>query len=179
MILIVLAVLCVISVPLTGGRLGRLAELRLRGLWIPVLALALQVVITTVAPAGERSLHDVVHIATYGLIAAFLAANRRLPGMPILSAGFLMNSLAITLNGGVMPAAATAVRLAGLKLGPGFQNSLPLAHPVLPWFGDIIPWPGPFPNVLSVGDCLIYAGTLVLLHRACARERVSPALAEV
>ncbi|MDQ6728902.1 MAG: DUF5317 domain-containing protein, partial [Actinomycetota bacterium] len=47
--------------------------------------------------------------------------------------------------------------------------SVALAHPALLWLGDIIPWPGPLPNVLSVGDCLVYAGTLVLLHRACAR----------
>lgn len=54
MILIVLALLCVLSVPLTGGRLGLLAELRLRGLWIPVLALAPQVVIH--ARPGRRAI---------------------------------------------------------------------------------------------------------------------------
>lgn len=98
--------------------------------------------------------------------------------MPILSAGFLMNALAITLNGGVMPAAAAAERAAGLKLGPGFATRCPWLTRCCPGSGDIIPWPGPFPNVLSVGGCLIYAGTLVLLHGACARDRVSPALAE-
>ena len=36
MILIVAAALCALSVPLTGGSLGRLAELRLRGLWLPI-----------------------------------------------------------------------------------------------------------------------------------------------
>ena len=39
MILIVLALLCVLTVPLRGGRLARLADLRLRGLWLPMLAL--------------------------------------------------------------------------------------------------------------------------------------------
>ena len=52
---------------------------------------------------------------------------------------------------------------------PGFENSAPLAHPHLLWFGDVIPWPGPFPNVLSIGDLLIYAGTLILLHRISRR----------
>jgi hypothetical protein len=87
-----------------------------------------------------------------------------------------MNALAIVLNGGVMPAAAQAQRLAGLKLGAGFHNSMHLAHPVLLWFGDIIPWPGPLPNVLSVGDCLIFAGTIVVLRRSCATPaNVAPA----
>jgi hypothetical protein len=37
----------------------------------------------------------------------------------------------------------------------------------------VIPVPAPFGlgNALSIGDCLIFAGMLVLLHRACARPR--------
>jgi len=171
-ILIVLAVLCLLSVPLRGCDLRRLADLRLRGLWVPVLALALQVAITTIAPGGSHGRHTAVHLATYALIAVFLWRNRRLPGLAVIALGAGANALVIVLNGGVMPASAAAQRIAGLHLGPGFHNSVALAHPVLPWLGDIIPWPGPMPNVLSVGDCLIYAGTLVLLHRPRLRSAV-------
>lgn len=174
MILIALAVLCLLSVPLTGGRLARLADLRLRGLWIPVPALAVQVLITVVAPSGHQSLHELAHIATYVLLGLFIWANRRLPGAPIIAAGTLSNGLAVLLNGGVMPAAATAQRMIGMRLASGFQNSAHLAHPVLPWLGDIIPWPGPLPNVLSIGDLFIFAGTLVLLHRTCRAPASSP-----
>jgi hypothetical protein len=68
-----------------------------------------------------------------------------------------------------MPASATARRLAGLTVGSGFQNSAHLAHPHLLWLGDIIPVPGPWPlgNVVSIGDCIIFVGALVLLHRVC------------
>lgn len=175
MILIVLAGLCLLSVPLRGRDLRRLADLQLRGLWVPVLALTLQVAITTIAPGGSHGLHTAIHLATYALIAAFLWLNRRLPGLAVIALGAGANALVIVLNGGVMPASAAAQRMAGLHLGAGFQNSVALAHPVLPWLGDIVPWPGPMPNVLSVGDCLIYAGTLVLLHRACARPSLAPA----
>jgi hypothetical protein len=65
-------------------------------------------------------------------------------------------------------ASRTAERLAGLHVEAGLQNSAPIAHPHLRWLGDI-PWPGPLPNVLSVGAVVIYAGTLVLLHWACRR----------
>ncbi|MGH2857501.1 MAG: DUF5317 domain-containing protein [Solirubrobacteraceae bacterium] len=168
MILIALAALCVLSVPLTGGRLSRLADIRIRGAWIPVLALTVQVVIVTIAPGGSQSLHRALHIATYGLIGLFLWANRRLPGVPVIATGALLNALAIVANGGVMPASETAERIAGLlHTGAGFHNSSALAHPVLLWLGDIIPWPGPLSNMLSIGDVLIYAGTLVLVHRVC------------
>jgi len=167
MILIVLAGLCVASVPLTQGKLSRLAELRLRCLWLAPLALAVQVVIVTIAPQGDHMLHAAIHIGTYALSGAFLWLNRKIPGAKIIAAGTLANALPIVANGGVMPASATAERLAGLTVSTGFHNSGVVMHPYLLWLGDNIPVPGPLPNVLSVGDCLIYAGMLVLLHRAC------------
>jgi Family of unknown function (DUF5317) len=170
MILIALALLCLLSVPLTGGKLSRLADLRVQGTWVPVLALALQVVIVTIAPGGNPTLHKVIHIATYVLIGLFLWFNRRVPGVKLIGLGAFCNALAIVINGGVMPASLTAQRLAGLHIGTGFQNSAALSHPLLPFLGDIIPWPGPLPNVLSVGDCIVYIGTLLLLHRVCGRR---------
>jgi hypothetical protein len=170
MILIALVGLCMLSVPLTGGNLGRLASLRLAGLWTPMLALALQVALTTIAPAGHPVLHRIAHIGTYVAILLFLWFNRRLAGVKLIGVGAFLNAVAITLNGGVMPATETAERLVGMHLRPGFDNSAPIAHAHLPWLGDVIPWPGPLPNVLSVGDLVIFAGTLVLLHRTCGRR---------
>jgi len=169
-ILIALAGLCLLTVPLAGGDVRRLADLRLRATGLPVAALAAQVVITVIAPSGSPVLHRAVHLATYAVLGAFLWCNRGLPGMRIVAAGALSNALAIAVNRGVMPASAWAERVAGLHLRAGFDNSAHLAHPLLPWLGDIIPWPGPLPNVLSVGDCAIYLGVLVLLHRVCARR---------
>jgi hypothetical protein len=168
MILIVLAVGCLLTVPLSGRSLAGLAELRLRALWMAPLALALQVVIVTLAPGGDATLHAAVHIGTYGLIAAFLWANRRIAGAPVIGAGALANTVAILANGGVMPAAHAAQRLAGLTEGAGFHNSAVVGHPHLLWLGDIIPVPGPLPNTLSIGDVIIFAGMLVLLHRGTA-----------
>lgn len=174
MILIALAGLCLLSVPLTGGNLARLAHVQLRAAWLPMVAIALQVGITVIVPGGSPTVHRVIHIATYGLLALFLLANRRLPGVKLITAGMLSNAVAIAVNRGVMPASATAERLAEMHLPPGFANSEHLAHPLLPWLGDIIPWPGPLHNVLSVGDCVIYLGALVLLHGICGRRAPRP-----
>ena len=167
MILIVLAGLCLLTVPLSGGDLRHLGRLRLRGIWLGPLAVFLQTVLVTIAPGGNHAVHSAIHIVTYALIAFFLWLNRGVVGAPIIAIGAFLNALAITVNGGVMPAAATAERVAGLTLGKGFHNSAVVAHPHLLWFGDIIPVPGPLPNVLSVGDIIIYVGMLVLLHRTC------------
>ncbi len=178
MVLIALALLCVATVPLTGGNLARLADLRLRGLWIPLLALAVQVIITVVAPTGSMALHRGLHIATYIMIGGFLWANRRLAGIRLLTLGAACNAAAIIANLGVMPASRSAERLAGLSLRAGFDNSAPVHHAHLAWLGDIIPWPGPLHNVLSIGDLLIFAGTVVLLHRGCRREAPVPRLGD-
>ena len=176
MILIVLAALCMISVPLTGGSLSRLANLQLRWIWTAPLALGLQVLIVTIAPGGNMTLHALVHVGTYALIGVFLWMNRTIVVAPVIGLGALSNTTAIVANGGVMPASDTAQRLAGLTQGAGFHNSAILAHPHLLWLGDIIPVPGPLPNVLSVGDCFIFIGMLVLLHRT-ARRRAVPLIA--
>jgi hypothetical protein len=169
MILIAFALLCLLSVPLTGGRISHLASIRVRGTWVPVVALAIQVIITVVIRTGSEELHKAVHIATYALIGVFLWCNRRQPGVKVIGLGAFLNALVITVNGGQMAVSGTAERLARLHVGAGFENSAPLAHPHLLWFGDVIPWPGPLPNVLSIGDLLVYGGTLVLLHRVCHR----------
>lgn len=167
MILVILAAACLLTVPLTGGRLSRLAGLRLRWIWTAPLALGLQVVIVTIAPNGSPALHHAVHIGTYALLGVFLWANLRIPGAPVIAAGMILNVVAIVANAGVMPAWGTAQRIAGLTESGGFNNSAHLAHPHLLWLGDVIPIPGPLPNVLSLGDVLIFAGMLVLLHRTC------------
>jgi Family of unknown function (DUF5317) len=171
MILIVLAGLCLLTVPLTGGEVRRLGTLRVRGIWLGPLAVFLQTMLVTVAPGGSHALHSGIHVLTYVLIAIFLWINRRIVGVPIIALGAFLNGLAISVNGGVMPAAASAERLAGLASGRGFHNSAVVAHPHLLWFGDIIPVPWPLPNVLSVGDLIIYTGLLVLLHRTCRRPQ--------
>lgn len=175
MILIILAIACLATVPLTGGSLGRLANLKLRWLWAAPLALLIQVIILEIIPGSNQTVLGWIHVASYVLIIVFLWANRRIVGVPVIAVGTVSNTLVIVANGGVMAASRTAQRIAGLSLGGGFHNSNAVAHPHLLWLGDIIPIPGPLPNVLSVGDCIIFAGTLLLLHRTCRERPDQPA----
>lgn len=169
MLLVIAAIALVLSVPLAGGRLGRLADIRVRAIWAVLAAAAIQVGITDVVPGGSHLLHAALHMSSYALDADFLFANRRLAGVPLVALGAGLNVLAISTNGGVMPASASALRVAGIVARRGFDNSAALAHPHLAFVGDIIPVPGPWPigNVLSVGDLIIFVGAFVVLHRAC------------
>lgn len=174
MLLVVLAVACLVSVPLRGGSLRRLGEIRLRAQWAALGALAAQVLVVGVFTGGAAWWHAVAHVATYALAAYFVWANRAIPGVVVIAIGGALNLLAIAANHGVMPTSPWAERAAGLQPSDGFANSTVLAHPHLLWLGDVLPVPAPFglSNVLSVGDLLIYAGALVLLQRTTMPPRL-------
>lgn len=168
MIIIVAYLLVMASVPLCGGRLSRLSTIRVRRVGTIVAAMALQIFIVNIVE-GSIS-HDVasaLHLASYGLALWFVQANWRVPGVPVIVTGGLMNLAAIAANGGVMPASPWAVRAAGRSLeGAAFQNSAATADARLWFLGDVLAWPAPLPlaNVFSVGDIVIIVGAGVLLH---------------
>ncbi|HEY5171208.1 MAG TPA: DUF5317 domain-containing protein [Acidimicrobiia bacterium] len=170
MLLVTLALLILLSVPLTGGRLARLADVRLR--WTPVIftALAIQVLIVTIFPSGAPALHRDLHLLSYVLISVFLVANRRQPGMLVIAAGGLCNATAIAANNGVMPASVSALRTAGdPTTTKTFMNSTVLTHPRVPFLGDIfaIPKSWPLHNVFSIGDICIAIGAAIAIHTLC------------
>jgi hypothetical protein len=169
MLLVVTAIALLITVPLAGGRLTRLADIRVRAVWAVLLAAAIQVGISDVAPSGSHPIHVALNVGSYLLDAYFLFANRRLAGVPVVALGAGLNLLAIGTNGGVMPASTTALRISGIAERAGFDNSAHLAHAHLAFLGDVIPVPGPWPigNVLSIGDLTIFVGALIILHHAC------------
>jgi hypothetical protein len=99
-VLVAVVVLSALAVPLFGGRLVALAEVRLRRVWAIFAALGLTVVATGLPglPDGVRSL---LLVAAYPVGAVFLAANWRVPGIPLAALGAALNLLVITANGGV------------------------------------------------------------------------------
>jgi Family of unknown function (DUF5317) len=168
--------LCLLTVPLAGGRLSRLGDLRLRAPGLAVAAIALQFLIVTVAPGGLAGLHEAIHIASYALLGAFGWVNRRVVGVPIVLAGGALNALAILANGGVMPTDPdVAHALAGDAAAGEFANSSADADARLAFLGDVFATPDSLPlqNVFSVGDVVIVLGLLVLVHAACHVQKAA------
>jgi hypothetical protein len=171
MLLVVIALLCLASIPATGGNLRRLGTVKVRLAPIAATALVVQIIITEVWTSGSSGLHGALQLASYVLGGVFIAANISISGIATMALGGALNLTAIAANAGVMPASRWAVAHSGLTVGRGFSNSAPVAHPHLLWLGDIIPVPaGPLANVLSVGDLLIFTGLLFLLQRSCGRR---------
>ena len=162
--------LCLATVPLARGRLGALADVRFRASWLALVAIGAQIVIVSLLPQGNGWLHHAVHLATYGLVAAFLWANRHIAYLWLAALGGALNLLAITANGGVMPADPDALAAAGVHQEAGdFANSTAVAHPHLAFLGDVFAVPASWPvsNVFSVGDVVLVVAALLALHCLC------------
>jgi hypothetical protein len=161
-----------LSVVILGGDLRRLGDVQLR--WVPVLLIGLltQIVVISLLPEGSQGLRQAAHLGSYLVVFAFMVANLRVPGIPIVLIGALMNFVAIAANGGVMPARPEAVRAAGWKqqADDEFMNSRVVKHPRLGFLGDVfaIPKSWPVSNVFSVGDVVILLGAGYGIHLVCA-----------
>src|SRR5688572_24561325 len=96
-----------------GGRLGALAELRLRAPWLFLAAIALQLVAFPVAFLPWRTdetLASVLWVASYGLLVIAAVLNRRVAGVPVVAFGMGLNLAAILANRGTMPVTQEAMR---------------------------------------------------------------------
>ena len=176
MILIATLILCVATVPLAGGRIMRLGNIHFKRAWAGLAALSLQYAIMRLFPEGDASLHGILHLASYGLMFYFLAANLAVPGLWLIGLGGACNALAIAANNGVMPAQPAALATAGIVEVPGeFSNSAAVEDPKLWLLGDVFALPAgtPMANVFSVGDILLLLGAFILLHRV-TRSRLAP-----
>lgn len=163
------------TVPLARGRLIRLADLPLRLPALAIAAIVIQVVVISVLPSGDHTVHTTLHLASYVLLGAFAFANRHIAGVPIVALGGLLNFIVIAANGGVMPADPDAIASLARTLPKGeFANSQILEHPKLLFLGDVFATPASLPihNIFSIGDGILLIGVFVLVHVACGSRLV-------
>jgi hypothetical protein len=154
-----------ILAPLLGGRLSALGELRLRALPLFYLGLALQLIAFPLHVFPWRTSDRagvVLWLVSYGVFICACSFNVRIPGVPLVAAGMLLNLLAIGANGGHMPALPSALRAAGMHFTQS-RNSVAAPSPHLAWLVDRWAAPDwvPWGNVFSVGDVFIALGGLV------------------
>lgn len=168
-----------LSIPV-GVVVGLLLRGRLEGLvalgfhWAPLAVGGLLVQVVLFSEFGDRLAGDlgpaIYVLSTFAVFLA-VARNLRLAGMNIVAAGALSNLIAITSNGGFMPADPEALAIAGFG-GPGdHTNSIVLADPAFRILTDIFALPAsvPLANVYSVGDILIGVGIVVVIVAAMRR----------
>jgi hypothetical protein len=134
-----------------------------------------QIMVISVLPTGDHTIHTTLHLASYFLLGAFAIVNRRIIGVPIIALGGLLNFIAISANGGIMPADPDAIASLARALPEGeFANSQVLENPRFLFLGDVFATPASWPlhNVFSIGDGILLVGVFVLVHVACGSRLV-------
>lgn len=176
--LFVLAILFSVGVALLrGGRFERLADISIRFAPLILLGFLIQLLIFTpiLGPRLSQGQTVVAYNLSMLLIWGTMALNWRLPGAPLIALGVFLNWLAISLNGGFMPASPDALVAAGLfdraalAEGENFNNTILINTTTrLPFLADImaVPAPIPFSTVFSVGDLILAVGAAWLIQRA-------------
>ena len=117
---------------LAGGRIERLADLRIRWAWLAIAGLAAQVVLFL--PTVGDTLGVVAPLVYAGSSAAILAvilANLRVPGLALVAAGAACNVAAILANGGYMPVSAEALASLGWEIRRATRTAP--RSPTPPW----------------------------------------------
>ncbi|UWE12769.1 DUF5317 domain-containing protein [Actinacidiphila bryophytorum] len=173
---------------LTGGRLNRLAGIRLRQLWLVWLAAAVQVVQLATArlpgAAGHRLRGPLLALAI-GLALLWLCVNALGRARTLQAAvglaltGALLNALPIAANGR-MPYSRSAAATAGLHAGAQTAKNVAAGRSThLLALGDTIPL-ARLHAVISIGDILLATAAALLVAAAMhqpadtARERNRP-----
>ena len=184
-IVIVAAVIAVAL--LRGGTLRNFAALPLRWAPLAILAFALQpltFLVLAEIPWLARATVP-LYLLSMALLCAWVARNWRIPGMPLIAAGLLMNLLALAANGGHMPVDPAAARVAGLYDDLAGLDAAASKHALADgqvrlWLlTDIVGLPKalPFAPVWSLGDIVLTAGIALLCYRTIrgAPETARPA----
>jgi hypothetical protein len=162
-----------------GGNFRRLGELELAWWPLAFVGLLLQLLpIPVHSPGAAHTVAVGLLIASYLTLVVFLIRNLRVSGVTIIAAGFALNALVISLNGG-MPVSDHALRSAAgpyyertlrrLTVEGGAKHHLHRPSDDLVGLSDVIPLGAPIREVLSIGDILWLAGTAWVIARAMSK----------
>jgi hypothetical protein len=185
MILLAVVLVSLAVALLRGGDLRRLADVPIRSGWLVLVAFALQAYLVYVPAGRSAGLRDPsawLHIGTYLMLLVGIWLNRRLPGMPWVLAGLLLNLIVVAANGGFMPITPEAVarlghagRVASLEAGQRVHLAkdvvLPKNQTMLWPLSDVFVVALGFPlrSAFSPGDILVGVGVFLFLQYTLLR----------
>jgi hypothetical protein len=154
----------------SGGTFSGFAATRMRLSILAIVGLGLQVL-----PVPGRALPLLLLYVSFAVLFVFGMANRRMPGIPLILLGIVLNFTVIATNGG-MPVTRHALVASGqqdtltlLVHDGGAKHHLATSSDVLLTLADVIPVRG-VDQAVSPGDVVTYAGVMWLVVASMRRR---------
>lgn len=192
--IIVFLIIALIIGFIRKGSLRNLADLKIKFFPLIILAFLIQISIY-VGYKMELSFimsYDVLlHFISYIVLFAGLMSNFDNKWFVIITMGVICNFVVIFLNGGRMPVSLSAASTIGITDGlqavlkvRGGTHQLLNSNAILPLLADIIPVPLPSPidyfsNIYSIGDIILYLGTMGLVQSSMLSVKDSELIDEI
>ena len=169
--------LCLAIVVFTPGGPRRLWRAPLLSWWMLVLGVALQLIVAFVDFPTDR-IDDAgfaLLMASYALLLAFCFVNIRLPGMWLVAAGLVLNTVVVGLNQGMPTADQEQTTASGATVDRPIERTVKQRpesdDDILGFLGDVVELPGPLDSTISIGDIAIVAGALYFSFRTTRRPK--------
>lgn len=176
-----------------GGKFGRLADAPIKWIWLLAVPVVLYVAALCISrtPAIAMKLswfYGASHLAGKAVLLVFIYANRHIPGAKIVLVGMILNFIAISANGGMMPAKPSAVIaawdhdfLVKMRNEVHTQSSIGGDNYNVKILCDFIPAVRPYfliPGVYSIGDMFISLGIVIgiiaLMRAPMPQKKIIP-----
>ena len=156
------------------GRLSRYLEAPLRGLWLPIVAYALEFsfgALEAILPWPPASWLGIAVCAEYAMLFVFVWLNRARKAFWVIAVSSLLNFAVIAANGFRMPISPVVYdypQFAGIveRVGGGelVEYTLVGWDGPLWWLGDTIAVLWITPGLASVGDIGLAVGIFILIQ---------------
>ena len=164
------------------GKLSHYLENPLRGLWLPIVAYALEFsfgALENILPWPPSSWLGIAVCVEYALIFAFVWLNRARLSFWAIAAGSILNFVVIAANGFRMPISPVVYdypQFANIieRVGGGEMVEYVLVgwDGPLWWLGDTIPVLFITPGLASIGDIALAVGVFILIQEImCPKKR--------
>jgi hypothetical protein len=175
MLRLAIVVLVIVVALLRGGSLRNIAAVQLRWLPLVIAGYALQLLIFTPFARSPLVVFATlpIYVLSLALLAIWVAANWRIPGMALIAIGLALNVAVIAANSGHMPVLPEGARLAGQYEALAADDPRTSKHLLMEreqvqlWLlSDIIVIPRGVPgaSVLSIGDLALTVGIAILCY---------------
>lgn len=150
------------------GKIRNLENVDIKGTYLVFISFFIEVFILIFIRKGFFNIGIFTYILDsimYILLVFFIYFNRKNKFIVLMGIGFLLNAIAIFLNGGAMPVSGKAAEIAGLNLSVRSEGLYTLINQnTKVWFlGDVIPLTFLRHFAISIGDIIAVVGLMLFI----------------